>query len=350
MAELDFSKELANIYLFYGEESFKKRNYRDKLRNAVTNGNDMNFAYFEGKNIDFSKVYDSVVTMPFFADKRLVVVENSGKFKAKAKEKVSEEENENSQGDNFDDSSDAMLEKIFNDIPKTTILAFFEESAAKNKKIVKIIGEKGLLVECDKDSDEEVVLWLAKGFTKANKKIRRSTIELLLSRVGNDYDRLRLEYEKIVNYVGAKEVVEDEDILAITSEDIEAKVFDMLRAITEKNPKVVLDKYYDLLANRAHPLYVLAMIRMQFRTLIQTAELRNKGLTTAQVAKQLKKRDFIISNAEKYLHNNFKMKDVRDILEEINETDMKIKMGDVDAQIGVEMLLVKFSSKNIKND
>ncbi len=349
MAELDFTKEIANIYLFYGEESFKKRNYRDKLRAAVTNGNDMNFAYFEGKNIDFSLVYDSVVTMPFFADKRLVIVENSGKFKAKGKEKPTEEGN-NSEEENENESSDSMLEKILNDIPKSTILAFFEEGAAKNKKIVKTIEQKGKLVACEQDSDEEVIVWLAKGFAKANKKIRKSTIELLLSRVGNDYDRLRLEYEKIVNYVGDREVVEDEDIMAISSEDIEAKVFDMLRAITEKNPKLVLEKYYDLLANRAHPLYILAMIRLQFRTLIQTAELRNKGLTTAQVAKQLKKQEFIIKNAEKYLHNNFKMKDVRNILEEINDTDMKIKMGDVEDQIGVEMLLVKFSSKNIKND
>lgn len=345
MLDIDFTKEIANVYLFYGEESYKKRLYRDNLRKVVTNGNDMNYAYFEGKNIDFGKVYDNVVTLPFFADKRLVVIENSGKFKAKKTEDKS-----NDEVDEENESSDSMLEKILEELPPSTILAFFEESAAKNKKIVKTIAAKGQLVVCNQDDDEQIILWLAKGFASANKKIRKSTIELLISRVGNDYDRLRLEYEKIVNYVGDKEVIEDSDILAISSEDIEAKIFDMLRAITEKNSKLVLEKYYDLLANRAHPLYILAMIRMQFRTLLQTAELRNKGLTTSQVAKQLKKQDFVIRNAENYLHNHFKMKDVRDILNEINETDFKIKTGDVDDQVGVEMLLVKFSSKNINND
>ncbi len=343
MAVIDFSNEIANIYLFYGNESFKKRNYRDNLRSIVTNGNDMNYAYFEGKNIDFSKVYDSVVTMPFFSDKRLVVVENSGKFKARKSTKQADDVNDEEET-LFDESSDAMLEKIINEIPPTTVLAFFEESATKNKKIVKTIEQKGLLVACEQDSEEALVMWLAKGFAKANKKIRRSTIELLISRTELDYDRLRIEYEKIINYVGDKEEVDDEDVIALTSENIESKIFDMLRAMSEKNSKLVLEKYYDLLSNKEHPLYILAMMRNQFRTLLQTAELRNKGYTTGQVAKALNKKDFIIRNAENYLHNNFKMKDVRDILNEINETDMKIKMGDIDTQIGVEMLLVKFSS------
>lgn len=345
MAEIDFSKEIANVYLFYGEESFKKRNFRDNLRTVVTKGNDMNFAYFEGKNIDFSKVYDSVITMPFFADKRLVVVENSGKFVSKGSAKRSSDENE--EAEPKDESTDAMLEKILMELPKTTILAFFEESAAKSKRVFKLIEQKGCTVACEQDSEETLVMWLAKGFAKANKKIRRSTIELIINRTDLDYDRLRIEYEKIVNYVGDKEEIEDEDVIAVTSENIESKIFDMLRAMSEKNAKLVLEKYYDLLANKEHPLYILAMMRVQFRTLLQTAELRNKGLTTEQVAKELKKKVFVIRNAEKYLHNNFKMKDVRDILAEINKTDMKIKMGDVEDQIGVEMMLVKFSSKGL---
>ncbi len=77
---------IANVYLFYGEENYKKRLYRDSLRKLITAGNDMNYSYFEGNSINFTDVYDSVVTLPFFAEKRLVVVENSGKFKGKAKD------------------------------------------------------------------------------------------------------------------------------------------------------------------------------------------------------------------------------------------------------------------------
>ena len=79
--------DIAQVYLYFGEENYKKRIYKDKLKNAVVGGNEINYAYFEGTGIDFGAVYDSVVTMPFFADKRLVIVENSGVFKSRRKKK-----------------------------------------------------------------------------------------------------------------------------------------------------------------------------------------------------------------------------------------------------------------------
>ena len=51
-----------------------------------------------------------------------------------------------------------------------------------------------------------------------------------------------------------------------------------------------------------------------------------------------------IRNAESCLRAGLKMKDVRAILEEISETDRRIKMGEVTDRIGLETLLVKIST------
>ncbi len=330
---------IANVYLFYGEENYKKRLYRDSLRKLITAGNDMNYSYFEGNSINFMDVYDSVVTLPFFAEKRLVVVENSGKFKGKAKD----EENSEPE-DAKENGAESLLLKILSDLPASTCLAFFEESAAKNKKLFKQIKEKGVVVECSGDTDGDVITWLSKGFAQAGKKVSRSVLQLLVDRVGTDYDKLRREYEKLLGYVGDSPEIRAEDVLAISSVDVESKIFEMLGAMGRKDVRKVLDKYNDLLVNREHPLYILAMLRIQFRTLLETAELRNKGYTTEEVARILKKRDFVIRNAEGYLRGWFKMKDVRDILEEISEVDKRIKTGDLNEQTGVEMLLIKFST------
>lgn len=340
---MKFTKDtVSNVYLFYGEENYKKRLYRDSLRKAVTGGNDMNYSYFEGNSISFAEVYDSVVTLPFFADKRLVVVENSGKLKGKGKAQAADDAEEAEEVK--DDNTDALLLKILEDLPPTTCLAFFEESVAKNKKVFKQIQKKGSVVECAGDTDVDVINWLNKGLAQAGKQASRATLQLLVDRVGTDYDKLRREYEKIISYVGDNREITTDDILAISSEDVESKIFDMLGAMGKKDVRRVLAKYNDLLVNREHPLYILAMLRIQFRTLLQTAELRNKGYTTQDVARILKKRDFVIRNAENYLRGGFKMKDVRDILDEISETDRRIKSGDLNEQVGVEMLLVKFST------
>lgn len=49
----------------------------------------MNYSYFEGKSAKAEEIMAMLDTMPFFADRRLVVIENSGFFKS-ANEKLLE--------------------------------------------------------------------------------------------------------------------------------------------------------------------------------------------------------------------------------------------------------------------
>ena len=325
---------IARMYLFYGEEAFKKRHFKELLKQAVSGGNMMNYSAFEGRNIDWQEVYDATQTLPFFASKRLVIVENSGKFKAGKAEDDNDKE----------ERAGGLLEKILTELPESTTLAFFEESAAKNKKIYKIISSGGIAAECSADTEEQLVNWLARGFAKEGKKIRRSTLELLIGRCGLEYDKLRTEFEKIVSYAGEKPVIEDSDIVAITAQTTESRIFDMLSAMSEKNIHRVLQKYHDLLENKEHPLYILAMLRNQFRTMLQVQELLAGGMNAAAAAKTAGKPVFVVNNMKKYLRN-FSGRDMEQILEEISETDRRCKVGEITDQIGVELLLIRFSQR-----
>ena len=64
-------------YLLYGSEGYLKRRYRDRLKEGVLAGGDeINFSYFEGKGIDGTEVAHIGQTLPFFAEKRLILIEN----------------------------------------------------------------------------------------------------------------------------------------------------------------------------------------------------------------------------------------------------------------------------------
>ena len=69
-------------YLLYGEEAYLRKQYRNRLKQAMTaEGDTMNYSYFEGKDISVPAVIDLAETLPFFADRRVIVMENSGLFK-----------------------------------------------------------------------------------------------------------------------------------------------------------------------------------------------------------------------------------------------------------------------------
>ena len=66
-------------------EAYLKQQYRNKLLDAlVPEGDTMNFARFEGKGLDEGQIIDLAETVPFFADHRVILLENTGLFKAKA--------------------------------------------------------------------------------------------------------------------------------------------------------------------------------------------------------------------------------------------------------------------------
>lgn len=79
------SGNLKQIYLLYGTEDYLKRQYRDKLKNALTaagedsgmggmlsgGDGDMNFNRFEGKEINPKQVIDLAETLPFLRNAEL---------------------------------------------------------------------------------------------------------------------------------------------------------------------------------------------------------------------------------------------------------------------------------------
>lgn len=75
--------QLKQVYLLYGEESYLKKQYKDRLSEAMLPGGDtMNYRYYEGKEADVKEIIDLAETMPFFAPRRLIVMEDTGFFKS----------------------------------------------------------------------------------------------------------------------------------------------------------------------------------------------------------------------------------------------------------------------------
>lgn len=63
------NRQFKNCYLFYGEEDYLKRLYRDSLKAAVLNGgDDMNCTRFQGKETDVVQIKDLADTRKYISD------------------------------------------------------------------------------------------------------------------------------------------------------------------------------------------------------------------------------------------------------------------------------------------
>ena len=74
--------DLSRFQLLYGEEAYLVRNYKNKLKQALSvPGDDMNASYFEGEKFSVEEMQSIGNTLPFFQDKRLILIENSRHLK-----------------------------------------------------------------------------------------------------------------------------------------------------------------------------------------------------------------------------------------------------------------------------
>jgi DNA polymerase-3 subunit delta len=310
------------VYLLYGSENYLKKLYKDKLKIAILAGSDdMNYSYFEGKGIDVTKVIGIANTLPFFSDKRLIIIENSGLFK--------------SQND---------LADYIKEMPETTHIIFVESEVDKRNRLFKAVKDKGNVSEMNSMDEKNLKLWIASLLLKDQKKITEDSILYLISKTGTDMENIQNEVEKLICYAYDREIITKEDIEEVCTTQITGKVFLMIDAIGSRNQDRALELYYDLLALREKPMTILFLIARHFNILVQVKELAELGYNNTVISQKTGQMPFAIS---KYINQskNFTDQMLKEALETCTEVDEQVKTGRLIDKIGVEILIVKYSSK-----
>jgi DNA polymerase-3 subunit delta len=174
-------------------------------------------------------------------------------------------------------------------------------------------------------------------------------MELLLSMTGTDMGNLRMELEKLITYTMGKDIVTTQDIETICTTQIANKIFDMVRAVTEKDQKKALDLYYDLLALKEPPMRILFLLSRQFKQLWEAKQLSNEGASQAEIASRVGVPAFavrgLLSCARAYTSEELKM-----AVEDFIEAEEDVKTGRQNDVMSVELLIIKYSNPNNKPD
>ena len=245
-------------YLLFGEEDFLKKSYKNRLKDGITGGDTMNYNYFEGKNVDVKEVMNLADTMPFFADRRLILLEDTGFFKSAAGEE---------------------LVSYLPQMPDSTCMVFVESEVDKRNRLYKKVKELGYAAELSRQDASQLARWAGGILAKDGKRITGRTMDLFLASAGDDMENIRMELEKLVSYVGDREVVTDEDVRAICTVHVTSKIFEMVGAIVGGDTKKAMDLYEDLLTLKEPPMRILYLIARQFNQILQVKELMGKGWT-----------------------------------------------------------------------
>lgn len=309
---------LKQIYLLYGEERYLRRQYREKLRAALCTGEDsMNVHSFEGRDVPVGQIIDLAETLPFFAERRVIFISDSGLFKS---------------------GGEQMAEYLLSPA-ETAFFVFTESEIDKRSRLYKTVQSKGYAAEFSTQDENTLKRWIAGTLARDGKKITENTVQLILSRTGSDMNNIQMELEKLVCYCMDREVITDNDVEAIVTTRISSRIFDMIDAVAGKKQKEALELYYDLLALKEPPMRILFLIARQCNMLLQAKELSARGHDSRTIAAKAGIPPFAVS---KYLRqaSRFKTSVLRNAVHKCVEAEEAVKTGRMNDVMSVEILIL----------
>ncbi len=208
------------VYLLYGEEDYLKNRYKNRLRDAILpEGDTMNFSAYAGKGIDVKQVIDQAETMPFFAEHRLIQIEDSGFFK----------------------NANPELTEYLPQLPQETILVFVESEVDKRGKLFKRVKDSGRAVEMGRQDTRILTAWVLGTVKKNGKKITQDALSRFLELTGDNMENIDHELEKLLCYTLEKDAITREDVEAVCTGTTEDQIFRMIDAMTQKQQRLALD-------------------------------------------------------------------------------------------------------------
>jgi DNA polymerase-3 subunit delta len=308
------------IYCLYGEEAYLKRFFKLRLREAILGDDTMNYHYFEGKDADIRSILSAAETLPFFAEHRLIIIEDSGLFKKDAD----------------------LLVQSLPSLPESTILLFVESQMDKRSKLYKAISSRGYAVECKRQEPAYLEKWILTTLKRENKQITRATMNAFLERTGDDMDLISTELEKLLSYTAGREVITLEDVEAIGSVQITGHIFDMVGAISNRDRKKALALYEDLLECKEPSMRILFLIARQFNQLLQVRQLSDQGMASGEIAKKLSLNPYIAGKIRTQ-SRSFTPEFLQEAVDACVEAESAVKTGNLNDQLAVETLICQLS-------
>jgi len=320
----EFAKNISSgalrpVYYLYGDEPYLMERAVKQLiaRLVAPDFRDFNLNIYYGNECRGEEIAETSQTLPFFADRRVVIVKRGDALSALAME--------------------TLLPYLQNPSP-STCLVFQGGKIDQRKKFFVELKKTGELVEYKPPYENQLGTFIRDEATGHGKKLEPAAVELLVYLTGINLQELASQVEKAVTYVGERDTIRLADIKTIASDTRADSVFDLTNAVGEKNLVKALRTFATMIRDGEAPLMILAMLTRHFRQLWQVREQLDKRSSTQDIGKATGINPYFLAGTIAQARN-YQIAELQGIFERLFETDLALKSGG--DELVVERLLME---------
>jgi len=321
-------------YILHGDDDIAIQQALSKLRAQMggdPNG-DLNTSVFEGEQASLPEILNAARSVPFLADKRLIIVRGLLAHLQRTHKEA--------------------LDQLAEDLPQLpdfTRLIFIERSALPaNLRLLKTAAAdpRGYVLHCEVPKD--TAAWITRrARDEYGVTIQREAAEALASVTGSDLRRADNELLKLACYVDLGEEITEADVEVLTPYVAEANVFEMVDALAVGDGRRALALMQRVLEqDPSDPGFRLfSLITRQFRLLLLAREHLDGGGSKAGSALASAIGVRSAWQAEKVARQSraFNLIQLEQIYRRLHRYDVEMKTGQVKPRLALELLVASLA-------
>lgn len=309
-----------NFYLLYGEDKAILNKEISNLKNKLMI-TDEDVIYYDIEEVE--NIIEEALTISMFSLNKFIIIDSTSFISEKKEIK-----------------NIKLLEDYFEHYNTNSYLVFTsnKDNIDTRKKLVKLITSKGISKKVEA-SDEYLNKYIKDYLKENNYTMNNLDITYLLTRVGNNINNITNELDKLMLYKGKEKVITRDDITKLTIENIDNPIYDLVGFILKNENKKAIELYNNFTQNGMDAASLIPVIASQIRLLFQVKRLYSQGKTNDEIAKIL---EFKSVYRVKYLLSDsyyYSEEDLLKYLSHLADLDKKIKLGQVDPKVSLELFI-----------
>ncbi len=300
------------IYFLYGDNQFQKQKYLKEILIEIDLNNIQNYA---DNSVSLEEIINYCNTNSLFGEKKgIIISDHSLLINCKDETK--------------------LIDYLNNPNPQTILIFNFNLTIFdQRKKIFKAIKNKGTIEQFNQKKD---VFLIVKSFF-LDYQISDNTIQLFISKTGNDLNIIENESQKLKSYCSTKTIT-DVEVELVTSVYNQPDIFCLLDAIINKDAKNAILAYQNIIKYNDDSTKIIALIANQLRLIYQTSQLYNLGYDFSEIANKLKIHPYRVklANQKKFIYCEQK---IFELLLNLINVDIGIKTGTIKSENALELFI-----------
>lgn len=307
------------LYLLTGEEPYfiQQLLHRFREKGVDDGARDFNYDQFQGEEVEPEEILMAAKTFPVFGPRRLIIIRNAEMIK---------------------DDREALLGYIEQPC-ETTVLLFVSAKPDLRKKLFVALKKKATAIQCTPLSEGALPGWIAQEGRKKGIQLSEEAAWYLKEHLGKDLFLIERELDKLSVHLSEDREASLETVQQLVAGGRSHSVFELLRALGEKDRKGAFALLSSLLAEGEAPLMILAMLTRQWRLMAAAKEALEAGAPDSTLARKVPMPPSLLPAFLKQVRR-WKRSEIRRAFDLSLAADSQLKGGKQSASLVLEMLIL----------